>query len=154
MFPLSLRALIQYLHVQETGNILHTRDAEAVAFASPSVDAVRGLIIDLWRCSGVTDPESLLSRSTVQYFKQIKLAAGDMAVQNDRIVVLLLNEEDEEVQEFAQLFTSLRIEIRGLVDDAEVASSLFQLCLVQYFTPVGKINLHKRHRHAGDLKKA
>ncbi len=73
MFPLSLRELIQYLHLQEMGNILHTRDAEAVAFASPSVD--------------VTHPESLLARSTVQYFNHIMLAGGDLAVLNDRIVV-------------------------------------------------------------------
>ncbi len=51
----------------ETGNTLHTRDGVFVAFASPSVDAVRDLIMDLWGSSGVTDPESLLARSTVQY---------------------------------------------------------------------------------------
>ncbi len=102
--------------------------------------ADRGLIIALCSSSGVADPESLLARSTVQYFKQIKLAAGDLAVQNDRIVVLLSNDHDEEVQEFTQLFTSLRIQISDLGDD-EVASSLFQLSLVQYFTPVGKIKL-------------
>jgi hypothetical protein len=40
----------------------------------------------------------VLARSTVQYFKQIKLAGGDLAVQNDRIVVLLAKDQDEEVQ--------------------------------------------------------
>jgi hypothetical protein len=125
----------------------------SVAFASPSVDAVRDLIIDLWGSSGVRDPESLLARSTVQYFKQIKLAGGDSAVQNDRIVVLLGNDQDEEVQEFAHLSTSLRIEISGLAVD-DVDSSLFRLCLLQYFTPVYEITLKKGHRQAGDLKKA
>ncbi len=51
------------------------------------------------------DPEPLLARSTVQYFKHIKLAAVDLAVQNDRIVVLLSNEQDEEGQAFSQLVT-------------------------------------------------
>jgi hypothetical protein len=73
MCPLSLRALIQSLHLQETGNILHTRGAEAVAFASPSVDE--------------TNPESLLPRSTAQYCKQIMLTGADLDVLNDRIVV-------------------------------------------------------------------
>ena len=137
----------------ETGNTLHTRDGVSVAFASPSVDEVRDLIIELWGSSGVADPESLLARSTVQYFKQIKLAGGDMAVQNDRIVVLLANDQDEELQAFAQLSTSLRIQISGLGVD-EVDSSLFQLCLLQYFTPVHEITLKKGDRRGADLKKA
>ena len=68
-------------------------------------------------------------------------------------LVLLANDQDEEVQAFAQLSTSLRIQISCLGVD-EVDSSLFQLCLVQYFTPVDEITLKKGHRHASDLKKA
>jgi hypothetical protein len=93
------------------------------------------------------------ARLTVQYFKHIQLAAGDLAVQKDRIVVLLSSKQNEEVQKFSQLVTSLRIKISDLNDD-EVASSLLQLCLPHYFSPVHYITLTKRHRHAGDLKKA
>ncbi len=56
-------------------------------------------------------------------------------------MVLLSDDHREEVQEFAPLFTSLRIHISGLGDD-EVALSLSQLCLVQYFTPVHEITLN------------
>jgi hypothetical protein len=115
--------------------------------------AVGGLIIDLWSSSCVADPDALLARSTVQYFKPITLAAGDLAVQTDRIVVLLANDQDKEVQESAQLLSALRILISGLRDD-EVNSSRFQVCLVQYFTAVHEITLKKGHRHPDDLKKA
>ena len=137
----------------ETGNTLHSRDGESVAFSSPSVDPVRDLVIQFWVTSGIEDAELLLGRSTIQYYKRIKLAQGDAVVPHDCVVVLLVNDNNDEVQEFAQMFTSLRIQVSGLGDD-EVESSLFQLCRVQYFTPVDEITLKKGHRHAGDLKKA
>jgi hypothetical protein len=138
----------------ETGNTLRSRDGAEVSFASrPAGDVVNTKIIDLWTLGGVVNAELLLARSTIQYFKHIYLAMGDHADQNERIAVLISNDDDEEVVVFAELHTSFKITIPDLVE-GEVHPSLCELCLVQYFKPVYEINLKKGHRHAGDLKKA
>jgi hypothetical protein len=68
-------------------------------------------------------------------------------------MVLLSNAHDEVVQAFAQLCTSLRIQNsdRG---DAEVALSHYQLCVVQYYTPVGEKSCKRGTATLAILKKA
>ncbi len=48
----------------------------------------------------------------MQYFKPINLAAGDSAVPGERVLILLSNEHDEEVQEFAELWHLFRVSHR------------------------------------------
>ena len=138
----------------ETGNTLQSREGDWVAFAS-LVERVRVQIIELWSTNGIVDAELVLGRSSLQYFNQLNLAAGDSAVPGERVVLLLSNEHDEEVQEFAELRHFFRVSHRvPAVGDDDIPNILREICIVHFFTPVHEIKVKAKHRHAKDLQKA